>query len=126
MAGHHSNLISCYIPPCTLGDTPVHWTSHHFLNSLCISLPHTHISIWGYNTFLCLSGPPKFFLSFTGPFKQQFISYPCPCLHFIIALILPLIRIHCVNVCSSLLCHFIFEDMDHILLIFVFPTVTIT
>lgn len=61
----------------------------------------------------------------SSPWYLQLSNHPCPhnlwlTSYYCFSLILLLIKIHCINVCSSLLCYLIFDDMDHALLIFVF------
>lgn len=115
---HHSNLISCYIPPCTLGDNPAHWTSHDSFNSIFIYPPPQHLC-FGYNAFPWLSALPKSLLFFSDLFKylpwylpstrfenKLFSPYYC------FNLILLFIRIYYINICSSFLCGFIFYDID--------------
>lgn len=65
-----------------------------------------HICVLGYNALPCLSGLAKSFLLFNDPLKQQPTKHPCPynqllTSYYYFNLILPLIRIHCINVPPS-------------------------
>lgn len=98
--------------------------SHHSLKSMCSIPPHLYLS---YSALCHLSS--KFFYTFQRPTQPNFPSIvhqsSCPFWHLLTSyywfnLIMSLIRILCINICSSLLCEFILNDMDHVLQFLVF------